>query len=62
VILKERAAAFRADPEVQQIMDAAKVGELSTPTLGDGETYNDLLERSGTDCSGRPLSAPRVEA
>src|SRR5207249_2985329 len=43
LILKERAASFRADPEVQQALDAAKVGELSRPTLGDGETYDDLL-------------------
>ena len=43
LILKERAASFRADPEVQQALDAAKVGELSKPTLGDGETYDDLL-------------------
>jgi len=46
LILKERAASFRADPEVQQAMDAAKVGELSKPTLGDGETYDDLLADS----------------
>jgi xylose isomerase len=43
LILKERAASFRADPEVQQALDAAKVGELSHPTLADGETYDDLL-------------------
>jgi xylose isomerase len=43
LILKERAASFRADPEVQRALDAAKVGELSTPTLADGETYDDLL-------------------
>ena len=46
LILKERAASFRADPEVQQALDAAKVGELSKPTLGDGETYDDLLADS----------------
>jgi xylose isomerase len=43
LILKERAASFRADPEVQEALDAAKVGELAIPTLGDGETYDDLL-------------------
>jgi xylose isomerase len=43
LILKERAASFRADPEVQQALDAARVGELSNPTLADGETYDDLL-------------------
>jgi xylose isomerase len=43
LLLKERAAAFRADPEVQEAMAAARVGELSTPTLGEGG-YQELLE------------------
>ncbi|HEU5108129.1 MAG TPA: xylose isomerase [Micromonosporaceae bacterium] len=41
--LKERAAAFRADPQVQEALAAAKVPDLSVPTLGEGETYQDLL-------------------
>jgi xylose isomerase len=43
LLLKERAAAFRADPEVQAALAASKVGELSVPTLGAGESYADLL-------------------
>lgn len=43
LLLKERAKAFRADPEVQEALAAAKVAELSTPTLNPGETYADLL-------------------
>jgi xylose isomerase len=43
LLLKERAAAFRADPEVQQAMEVSGVKELSTPTLGAGESYADLL-------------------
>ena len=43
LLLKERAASFRADPEVQAALEAAKVPELSTPTLGAGETIGDLL-------------------
>jgi xylose isomerase len=43
LLLKERAAAFRADPEVQQALADSGVLELSTPTLGDGESYSDLL-------------------
>ncbi len=43
LLLKERAAAFRSDPEVQEALIAARVGELNTPTLADGETYKDLL-------------------
>jgi xylose isomerase len=43
LLLKERAAAFRADPEVQEALRASQVGELSLPTLGESETYSDLL-------------------
>ena len=43
LLLRERAAAFRADPTVQAAMAAAKVPELREPTLGPGETYADLL-------------------
>ncbi|MGX7677394.1 xylose isomerase [Jatrophihabitans sp. DSM 45814] len=44
LILKERAAAFRADPEVQEALAYAKVAELSQPTLAEGESYADLLK------------------
>ncbi|MFI6782923.1 xylose isomerase [Micromonospora sp. NPDC050276] len=43
LLLKERAAAFRADPEVIEALAASKVGELSTPTLGEGEGYQEFL-------------------
>ncbi len=43
LLLKERAAAFRADPEVQAALAAARVGELAQPTLGVGESIDDLL-------------------
>ncbi|MGY1691346.1 xylose isomerase [Geodermatophilus sp. SYSU D01105] len=43
LLLKERAAAFRADPEVQEALAAARVPELAQPTLGAGETYEQLL-------------------
>jgi xylose isomerase len=43
LLLKERAAAFRADPEVQEALAAARVAELAQPTLGQGESYEDLL-------------------
>jgi xylose isomerase len=42
LLLKERAAAFRADPEVQAALAASLVPELSTPTLNEGETAADL--------------------
>ena len=43
LLLKERAAAMRKDPEVQQALAASRVAELSVPTLADGESYLDLL-------------------
>jgi xylose isomerase len=43
LLLKERAAAFRADPDVLEALAAAKVDELRTPTLNDGEGYDQLL-------------------
>ncbi len=38
LMLRERVRSFRADPEVRDASAAARVGELSTPTLGAGET------------------------
>ncbi|WP_018348326.1 xylose isomerase [Longispora albida] len=43
LLLKERAAAFRADPRVQEALDVALSAELATPTLGEGETYASLF-------------------
>lgn len=42
LLLKERAAAFRADPEVVEAMATAGVGDLAKPTLAPGETLADL--------------------
>ncbi|MEU7037717.1 xylose isomerase [Streptomyces sp. NPDC046237] len=36
LILKERAAAFRADPEVQEALAASRLPELAVPTASDG--------------------------
>jgi len=43
LMLKERAAAFRADPEVQAALKDARVDGLATPTLAEGESYDDLI-------------------
>jgi xylose isomerase len=43
-LLRERAAAFRADPEVQEALATAKVDELGEPTLGPGDPLADLLQ------------------
>jgi xylose isomerase len=44
LLLKQRATAFRADPEVQAALANARVAELAIPTLGEGESYTNLLE------------------
>jgi len=41
--LRDRARSFRADPEVQEALEAARVAELGRPTLGEGEGYHELL-------------------
>ena len=43
LLLRERAAAFRADPEVAEALAEAGVAELGKPTLNPGETVTELL-------------------
>jgi xylose isomerase len=43
LLLRERAAAYRADPEVQEALTASRVAELGVGTLADGESYDGLL-------------------
>ena len=60
LLLKERARAYRADPEVQEALAASSAQELTTPTRGQGESLEDLLaDRSAfedfdADAAGRP--------
>lgn len=49
LLLKERAAAFRADPEVQEALQVAGVADLGKPTLNEGESYDDLLADDSFD-------------
>ncbi|MFI5733488.1 xylose isomerase [Kribbella sp. NPDC051587] len=42
LILRDKVAAFHADPEVVEALAAARVGELSEPTLAEGESLADL--------------------
>jgi xylose isomerase len=42
--LRDKTRSFRADPEVQEALQAARVAELGQPTLGQGESYQQLLE------------------
>ncbi|HEX6759673.1 MAG TPA: xylose isomerase [Propionibacteriaceae bacterium] len=58
--LRDRARAFRADPEVQEALTAARVDELSSPTLSDGETYQQLLA-DRTSFEDYNLDTPRTQ-
>ncbi|HEV7932023.1 MAG TPA: xylose isomerase [Actinomadura sp.] len=42
LILKQRAEAFRADPEVREALRASRVDELAVPTLAPGESHGSL--------------------
>ncbi|MQY26795.1 xylose isomerase [Nocardia aurantia] len=43
LLLKQRAAAFRADPEVRQVLSDAGVPDLARPTLDPGEGHESIL-------------------
>ena len=43
ILLREKAKAFRADPRVQEALEASRVGGTAVPTLAPGETYDDLV-------------------
>ena len=57
LILREKARAFRADPEVQDALRAARIPKLAEPTLGPGETWRDVrhvsLDIVDADALGR---------
>ncbi|MFD2469084.1 xylose isomerase [Amycolatopsis silviterrae] len=54
LILREKARAFRADPEVADALAASRVPELSTPTLAEGETLDDLAaDEFDVEAAGR---------
>ncbi len=42
LILREKVRAFRRDPKVLEALRAARVPDLSLPTLADGETWRDI--------------------
>ena len=49
LILRVKALAFRADPEVQAARVAAELPSLTLPTLGDGETWQDPKAAAAPD-------------
>ncbi len=44
LILREKVRAFRADPEATSALAAARVPDLSLPTLADGESWRDVRD------------------
>ena len=42
LILRDKVRAFRADPDVQDALRAARVDQLAVPTVDPGETLSDL--------------------
>jgi xylose isomerase len=44
LILRDKALAFRADPEVQAALAESRVAELAEPTLAAGETWRDVRD------------------
>jgi xylose isomerase len=42
LILREKVRAFRADPQVQEAMQVARVDQLAVPTLAPAETWRDV--------------------
>ncbi len=49
LLLRERAAAFRADPEVREALAVSGVADLATPTLSPGETLAGLRAEEELD-------------
>ena len=60
LMLKQRAAAYRADPEVQAAMAAAGVDSLRQPTLNPGESVADLPEITDVDVDSLVRGYPYV--
>jgi xylose isomerase len=44
LILRDKAQAFRADPEVTAALAEARVDQLALPTLGRGESWRDVRD------------------
>ena len=61
LILRDKVEAFRADPEVVAALEAAEIGTLRTPTLGEGESLADLRAAS-YDVEGLATRSVGLEA
>jgi xylose isomerase len=61
LILRDKVQAFRADPDVVAALEAAEIGALRTPTLGEGESLADLRAAS-YDVEGLATRSVGLEA
>ena len=61
LILRDKALAFRADPEVAAALEAAGVPELEQPTLAAGESLDDV-RRASYDVEGLGARSVAMEA
>ncbi|HSK28239.1 MAG TPA: xylose isomerase [Jiangellales bacterium] len=63
LVLRAKVRAFRADPEVHEALAAARVPELAEPTLGSGESLDDLrAERHDIDAlAARGMAFERLD-
>jgi xylose isomerase len=57
LILREKVRAFRRDPEVKAALAAARVDQLSEPTLGPGESWRDLRGAAGDLAAAEAMGA-----
>ncbi|WP_020574504.1 xylose isomerase [Actinopolymorpha alba] len=57
LILRAKAKAFRADPEVREALATSKLDELARPTLAAGETYATLREEDWDDARIEALAS-----
>ncbi len=55
LVLRDKVRAFRADPEVQAALEAARLPELAVPTLDEGEGWRELEQAELADPA--PLAA-----
>jgi xylose isomerase len=57
LILREKVRAFRRDPEVKAALAAARVDQLSEPTLAPGESWQDLRGAAGDPAAAEAMGA-----
>jgi xylose isomerase len=61
LILREKARAFRADPEVIAALAASGVADLAVPTLAQGETWRDVRDTAIDALGARGFAYERVD-